>query len=99
MPSLVAPGHLGWPWEGGSGKVKICPRNRVKDPENGLVSIRGSWGGAIWGPAVLDPFRGLWRAPKSNLGHFRGNFFICPNIVSIKIMKRKEKDKKTWHTF
>ena len=79
---------------GGAGKVKICPRNRVKDPENGLMSIRGSWSRAIWGPAVLDPFKGLWRAPKSNLGHFRGNFFTFPNIVSIKIMKKKRRRQK-----
>ena len=50
--------------------------NGVKHPGNGLKSIRGSWGdhlGFISG--VLDPFRGLERAPKPKARPILGNIW------------------------
>ena len=52
----------------------------VKDPVNGLKSIRGSWGdhlGFISG--ALDPFRGLKRAPKPKMRPILGNILTFPD--------------------
>ena len=54
---------------------------------NGLKSIRSSCAdhlGSISG--VLDPFRGLWRAPKPKLGHL----YNCSRRILVKRYRQSE---------